>query len=188
MTQMTPQYNTVLFTNIYSDVGEFTNDYISLGIPQTISIDSARTLYYLLYARYGNSPIANRDINQFKYKLFSIIFQYGPTWEKKLDIQYKVRNLSEEELMSGSKVINNHAYNPGDAPGTAALDELNYINDQSTQNYKKSKADAYMTLWGMLAEDVSESFINRFKVLFKAFVLPENPLLYSDEDEEEEEN
>lgn len=183
MTQMTPQYSTMLFSNIYPTVNEFIGDYEDVGIPTTIETQNVKTLYYLLYARYGNSPIANRDINQFKYKLFSTIFQYGPTWEKKLDIQNKVRNLSEEELMSGSKVINNHAYNPGDAPGTASLDELSYINDQSTQNYKKSKADAYMTLWSMLADDVSESFINRFKVLFKAFVLPEDPLLYYNEEE-----
>lgn len=187
MTKMTPQYSTLLFSNIYSDVGEFTNDYTALGIPQTISIDSARTLYYLLYARYANTPIANRDLNQFKYKLFSVIFQFGPTWEKKLDIQNKIRSLSEEDLMTGSKVINNHAFNPGNEPGTASLDELNYINEQNSQNYKKSKAEAYMTLWNMLAEDVTESFIDRFKVLFKLVVYPEDPLLYYDDENEEEE-
>lgn len=184
MTQMIPQYNTIKFTDAYEDVSEFLTDYANVGIPTTITLDNARTLYYLLYARYGNSPIANNDINQFKYKLFSIIFQYGPSWEKKLEIQDKIRNLSEDELMTGTKVINNHAYNPGDMPGTAALEELNYINSQNTQNYKKSKSDAYMTLWTMLATDVSEDFIRRFEVLFKQFVLPEETYIYYDEDKE----
>ena len=40
---------------------------------------NATTLYYLLYARYGNSHIVNTDENQFTYKLFSTIFMYGPT-------------------------------------------------------------------------------------------------------------
>lgn len=186
MTRMTKQYSTMLFSDIYPDVDEFIKDYDSVGIPTIINSASARTLFFLLYARYGNSPIANRDLNQFKYKLFSVIFQFGPTWEKKLDIQSKIRSLSEEDLMTGSKVINNHAFNPGNEPGTASLDELNYINEQNSQNYKKSKAEAYMTLWNMLAEDVTESFIDRFKVLFKLVVYPEDPLLYYDGEEEEE--
>ena len=183
-TAMTPQYSTMLFSEVYPSVEEFLLDYTNIGIPTIISMDSAKTLFYLLYARYGNSPLANRDINQAKYKLFSIVYQYGPTREKKLDIQEKVRNLTEDELMAGTKVINNQAYNPGQSPTTDALEELTYINNQTTQNYKKSKADAYMNLWGMLATDVSEDFINRFKVVFKQFVLPEEPLLYYDEDKE----
>jgi hypothetical protein len=45
----------------------------------TSNPDNVSLVYYLLYARYGNNPIANRDENQFKFKIFSVIFQYGPT-------------------------------------------------------------------------------------------------------------
>ena len=69
---------------------------------------------------------------------------YGPTWEKRLDIQEKLRNISDDELRLGSKAIYNHALNPSTAPSTQALEELSYINDQSTSNYRKSKMDAYM--------------------------------------------
>lgn len=85
MSKMLPQYSTVLFCDIYSDVDEFIADYKNTstdfenGIPPMISDTNATTLFYLLYGRYGNNPIANRDITQFKYKLFSVIYQYGPT-------------------------------------------------------------------------------------------------------------
>lgn len=78
---MIPQYSTVLFTDVWDNAAEFVSDYKSSGLYDTnnkISDTSATTLYYLLYARYGNSPLANRDITQFQYKVFSIIFQYGP--------------------------------------------------------------------------------------------------------------
>ena len=82
-----PKFDTKLFTEIWEDSDSFLADYQDIGIPTTISTTNATTLYYLLYAKYGNSPIANFDENQFKYKIFTIIFQYGPTWEKRLDIQ-----------------------------------------------------------------------------------------------------
>ena len=99
MNKMIPQYDTKLMTEVWSDASGFLTDYQNVGIPTTISNQNATTLYYLLYARYGNTPIANYDENQWKYKVFSIIFQYGPTWEKRLDIQTTLRGLQIADLI-----------------------------------------------------------------------------------------
>ncbi len=116
------------------------------------------------------------------------MFQYGPSWEKKLEIQEKLRALSDEEIAKGSKAIYNTALNPSSEPTTQSLEELQYINSQNTTNYKKSKMDAFTQLWGLIDTDVTGDFINRFKVCFKQFVRPEKPLLYvTDNDETEEE-
>lgn len=77
-----PEYNTPLFTDVWSSDEEFIDD-LFYG-DYTFPIDSMgehdfRTTYYLLYARYGNNPIANTDVNQWKWKVASVIFQYGPT-------------------------------------------------------------------------------------------------------------
>lgn len=183
---MFPQYDTKLFTQIWEDVTSFLEDYNDSGIPKTISTTNATTLYYLLYAKYGNDPIANRDINQFKYKVLSIIFEYGPTWEKRLDIQQKLRNLTDDELIRGAKAIYNSALNPSTAPSTATLEELDYINAQNTTNYKKSKMEAYAQLWELLNTDVTSAFVGKFKVCFKQFVRPEKPLIYVTEVEEDD--
>ena len=175
------------FTDIYPDKDTFLSDYNNNGIPKIISDTSATTLYYLLYARYGNSHLVNTDENQFKYKLFSTVFMYGPTWEKRLDIQDKLRNLSDDDLRIGTKQINNHAYNPSNAPSTGTLDELEYINEQGTLNYKKGKVDGYMWLMDALKTDVTKSFIDKFEELFMAIVVPTRPLWYVTNIEEEEE-
>ena len=99
MSNMIPQYDTKIFTDIWNRVSEFIYDYKHVGIPTTISDTNANTLYYLLYARYANNPIANYDEEQFKYKVFSIIFQYGPTWEKRLSIQQTLRGLQLSDLI-----------------------------------------------------------------------------------------
>lgn len=182
MSTMIPMYNTMLFCEIYSNVDDFILDYSHIGIPQTIKQESIRTLFYLIYAKYGNNPIANHDLNQFKYKIFSIIFQHGPVWEKKMEIQKILQNLNEDEILSGSKTIYNHAFNPGESPTSDEVDELTYINEQNTQKYKKSKTEAYMMLWNMLDSNITDDFLKKFRPLFKIVVYPENPLLYEEEE------
>ena len=179
-------YRTRKFTDIYPDVTTFTNDYKNIGIPTTITSENISTLYYLLYAKYGNSHIANSDETQFKYKLFGTVFSYGPTWEKRLDMQNELRTMSDDDLIKGSKQIVNHSYNPSTAPSTATLEELTTINEQNTNNYKRSKLDAYAFLWDLLATDVTTEFINKFKSLFLVIVEPQLPLWYVTELNQEE--
>ena len=188
MNSMLPQYSTILFTEVWDNAEDFKADYKASGLYQTvskISDDSANMLFYLLYARYGNNPIANRDVNQFKYKIFSVIFQYGPKWEKDLDIQKKVRELTEDEIRTGSFAMYNQALNPSTAPTTASDTELNYINGQNTTRYKKSKLEGYALLTELLQDDVTEAFLKKFNICFKRFVSPEKPLLYVTEEEDE---
>ena len=186
--EMLPQYSTEKFTDVWDNAADFVSDYKVSGLYVTdnkISDTSATTLFYLLYARYGNSPIANRDVTQFQYKVFSIIFQYGPKWEKDLDIQAKVRALTEEQIRLGSKAIYNQALNPADAPSTATLEELTYINQQNTTNYKKSPLEGYTLLEQLLRDDITKIFIDKFNICFKKFVSSEQPLIYVTEDEDD---
>lgn len=198
---MLPEYSTKLFCEVWSEAEDFVGDYKDSALYDAYtdtsgthlqnSLDDATAtkLFYLLYARYGNNPIANRDVNQFKYKIFSTIFQYGPTWAKRLDVQVKLRDLSEDDIRLGSKAIYNQAMNPSTAPTTSTLDELTYINQQNTTNYKKSKVDGYAMLLELLDTDVTKQFVDRFKICFKTFVTPERPLIYvSEEDEENDGN
>ena len=188
--KMLPKYSTELFCDIWDELSKFQEDFTNSPFTGSITADNVSKVYYLLYARYGNNPIANYDINQWKYKIFSVIFQYGPTWEKRLDIQKKIRDLTETELLTRSKAIHNHALNPSTAPSTSSLDELTYINDQQTSQFRKNKLDAYGIQLSLLKTDVTEEFLDKFKKCFKIFVSSERPLLYVtdiDEDEIEEE-
>ena len=94
-----PRFDTKLFTEIWPEVSEFLTDYQTNGIPMTISNQNATTLFYLLYAKYGNNPIANYDEEQFKYKVFSIIWSNGPTWQKRLEVQNTLRGLQLNDLL-----------------------------------------------------------------------------------------
>lgn len=223
---MKPMYDTNLFCEIWDSSDKFLADYNNTGteftnqVPTTISQENALMTYLLLFSRYGNNPIANYDVNQFKNKIFTIIWQYGPAWEKRLSMQEDIRNLTLQEITQGTKTdwssegtqsqnnsgtdttINNHAYNPSTAPTTQTTNELDYIDQQQVakgsntstisgtdskttgQVVTKSKMDAYAQLWDLVATDVTNGYIAKFKNCFKQFVAPERRMIYVTEDEE----
>lgn len=178
---------TKTFAETWESVEKFIEDYNSIGIPTTISTDSATTLYYLLYARYANSHVASSDANRFKYNLFGTIWQYAPNWEKKLEIQKRLRELNEEQIREGVRQIYNKADNPSNDPSMFTDNELQFINNQNVIKSRKGTLEGYNVLMGLLEDDVTENFLRRFKTLFKVIVMPELPLLYSIEGEEDDE-
>lgn len=223
---MKPMYDTNLFCEIWDSSDKFLADYNNTGteftnqVPPTITQQNALMTYLLLFSRYGNNPIANYDVTQFKNKIFTIIWQYGPAWEKRLSMQEDIRNLTLQEITMGTKTdwssegtqsqnntdtdttINNHAYNPSTAPTTQTTNELDYIDQQQVakgtatstisgtdskttgQVVTKSKMDAYAQLWDLVATDVTNDYIGKFKNCFKQFVAPERRMIYITEDEE----
>ena len=181
-------YRTNTFADVFPNLEAFSTQYTECAIPNTIPVESTdgfdlTTLYYLLYAQYGNSHISYSDQNQFIYKLFSIIYQYAPVWQRKMQIQANIRQLQEQDLVQGSKAIYNQASNPRQAPTTQTLEELTFINNQNTTNYKKSILEGYSDLLMLLKEDITEDFLRRFRDLFIKITAPDYPLLYATESE-----
>lgn len=181
-------YRNPKFTDIWDDVTKFVDDFNDSALAVEFQNEtSLSTIFYLLYAKYGNSVIASSDVNQFKYKVYATIFQYGPTWEKRLDIQKELRDKSFDELQMGSKQVYNHAYNPSVAPTTDTLDELVTINEQNVTKSKKGILETFSFLYSMLETDVTGEFIDKFRKLFLVVVAPEEPLWYTTEINSEEE-
>lgn len=153
-------YRQKKFTDVYSNVDDFMADYGNVGVPTSITNESAETLFFLLYGKYGNSTIASSDLTRFKYRLFSIIWQYGPTWEKKLDIQKLARAWEDSEVTvaemynsksthaidakddTGGSVnarrVQNFADNPSTEPVMDTTEPLQYINRQDYTDSRQS--------------------------------------------------
>ena len=179
-------FRTRTFSDIFEEYDVFDLTMKECGIPLKITEESLQTLYFLLYARYGNSHIASSDENQFAYKIASTIFMYGPTWEKRVEIQDSLRALNDAEITQGGTAI----YNSANAPGTSLADnvgpdgKVDYISGQNTTDYRKSKIEGYAVLANLLETDVTKQFIDRFANLFLKIVEPYSPLWYKTEVEE----
>lgn len=77
---MKPLYDTKLFCEIWESSEDFITDYKNQDqdhfvnqVPTTISDTNALMTYLLLFSKYGNNPIANYDVTQFKNKIFTTI-------------------------------------------------------------------------------------------------------------------
>lgn len=178
-------YNNLTFSQVFPTVEGFLADWASVGALNNIPEDKAQLTWYLLTARYSSTPIANQTPDLFKIKVFSTMFQYGPAWVKKLEIQENIRELDLSQLQLGNKTIYNRALNPDTAPSTDTLEEVTYINEQNVQKNIKSPLQAYNELKLILEEDVSEEYISKFKKYFRNVVMSDNALLYVSEEEDD---
>ena len=168
------------FCDIFPDVETFVEEYRNselYGANVGNAVVNDEIVYYLLYARYGNSTIASFDENQFKYGLFSIMFMYGPTWEKRLEIQSTLRRLEDDEIKRGSRRINNLSLNPSDVVEDAEA-PLKTINQQTFNSWEKSPLEGYSNLLMLIDTDVTEEFIGKFKKLFIKVVSSKRQLPY----------
>lgn len=170
------RYRTNSFTEIYPDYDTFKEEYNLTVFKDALDEEHLELCYYLLYQQYGNSHVANSDENQFKYKLYTIIWQYGPVWQKKIELQEKIRALTEEEIREGSKSISDHSYNPSTELNSSG--EIDTVNEQDRNRVKRNKVDAYASQWDMLDAQPTTDFINKFKPLFLIITEPQEPLLY----------
>lgn len=183
------RYDQYTFNDIYDSFDSFKESFTSTVFGNVINDTQLEVLYYLLYARYGNSTIAGYDVNQWEYRLYSIIYQYAPSYFKKREIQDELvkMDLNGDEILKGARMVHNTALNPGNEPGTASADELDYINSQDTSNYRHSKVDALAKLASIIRMDTMKELLDRFKDLFLKVLSPYEPILYATQEDDENE-
>ena len=158
-----------------------------IGTRGETNITSLSLIYELLLARYANSTIASSDEGRFMLQCMSTIFQHGPTFLKRLDIQHMLHemDLKSEDFLVGSTQIFNTSFNPSQSPTSQTLTELDTINQQNVTKQKRDKFKALAILDELLRSDITEDFVSKFKYLFRVVVTPQRPLFYTTETEDQ---
>lgn len=184
------QFDNITFSDLWSTKEEFIADYDMTGLPKAeyqLDNDVLGLIWTLLIGRFADSTIKPYNTyGAFKIRFMSRVWQHAPAWKKELDIQNKLRELSLEDgspIYEGSKAIYNSAMNPGTNPNSTTADsvgdiELNFINQQNTTKYKKSKLEGIALLTDLLKNDVTEKFLRRFDDLFKTVIYTGRELTY----------
>lgn len=78
------------FNRSFSDIFPSTKEFLEASqlcqmlIPPDIERADLELIFYLLYSKYGNNTIASTDETRFKFSLFSIVYQWGGNWKKKV--------------------------------------------------------------------------------------------------------
>lgn len=184
---MIPMYDTKLFSEIWSDATAFKTDYLAYetGIDNINKIADKYTIltWQLLASKFANTPIRSASESQFKLAVFAIMASEAPTWVRRLELQKSIRDLTEADLLAGETSIANRAENPDDAPTTQTMDELTYINVQTTSKQKRSKIQAYALLDSLLQSDLCETYVHKFNSLFKKVLVPAAYIYITEEEE-----
>lgn len=181
--QLFTQQYTRTFSDIYPDYETFLADYKGIGItPRLKSVDFLSQIYILLMGEYASSSIMSLNEDQFRVKLFTRIMSYGPQFERELEVQHILTNMTDEELQVSSKAIYNTALNPSSDPSTDTLEEILTINQQNVTKHKRSKLDAYALLRDLLDDNLTKKFIKRFDDLFVRVLRTNQPLYYITEE------
>lgn len=182
-------FRTRTFDQIFPDAATFVTFYETCGIPQVIKGDGdyadydIEVIYILLAAEYMGCHIAPSSEDRFKLKMMTTLYEYGPIWQRDMTLQRKLLDMSDEKILEGGKAIYNKALNPDLDPSTGSLEELTYISEQNTTNYKKNAPDAYAQIRDGLMPMATRSFVERFRPLFIKVGYPDYPLLYVEEED-----
>lgn len=144
-------------------------------------------IYQLLLSRYSNSTISSSDETRFTLQCMATIFQYAPTWLKRLEIQQNLQglDLSSDDILKGSSRILNVSLNPSEDPATDIMDPLSTVNQQNVNLEKRDKFKALAILEELLRTDITSEFISRFASLFRRVTAPQRPLFYTTMEENE---
>lgn len=184
---ITPNSN-VIFTDIWEEptdmITDFRDSYLNkAGFTDT----SLGVLYSQLYARHGSDHIAYSDAEQWKYAVFSIIYNEGMKWQVSRTTQDLLESLPEDEILYGGKVVTNATRNPStsdkDMSDTSGLPT---IDAQDASINVMNKVVAYSGYVSSL-KDVTTEFINKFDKLFSRVVTNPGRVMYRTEPEEDEE-
>lgn len=176
------------FADVFGDVNAFVDAWKELPFSEQKDVDDKSIIltYYLLASRYANSTIANTDEDQFKFKLFSLVWQKAPVWCKSKELRNTLLDLNLEEILSNGKAIYNHSYNPSTEPSTGSTEELSTINDQNVTINKKGKVVGIAEYLALIDNDPTEDYLRSFKDLFIKIVEPQFETLYATQEVEDE--
>lgn len=177
------------FLDVFPDAEAFKKEYTYyqtlFNSPIKVEENQMAFIYYILYSKYGSEYIAMSNTTRFESKLFATLELAAPILLKELDVQKKLLALSEDDIYSGGRAIYNHAFNPSGTPSTSTLQEIPYINDQNTTQYKKSPMEGYSILLSLLDDNLLENFLRKFRKLFLRVLAPTRARLYDVEELEE---
>ena len=163
------------FTEVFTSVDTFITSFRESPLNDAnLTDETLKKVFYELVARYGDSYFKSTNDYRNKLKTFSILSNEGVVYQKKLEIQKNLINLTLQELMDDGVSISNYAENPGDEATTTidayeGEDFLKYVNNQSVNKAKSNKLNAYKSQLYAI-RDVTTAFIERFSELFETIL------------------
>lgn len=178
-------YPTMTLADIFPKFADLSTFYTQTGLPNRF-LDyqdyNLETAYFMLMSEFASAHIKSTSVDLFKLRFAKLLFEYVPVWQREMYFQSKLLTMSDEELIKGSRTVHNHANHPGSVPSTASLEELTYIDNQTTSNYVKNVPEAIREHIYSINYNPTEEFINKFRGLFSDVMYSSTTHYYESEE------
>lgn len=175
---------TLTFSNVYDSYEAFAADYQEfedLQVTPLKNTDFLKHCYLVLMGEFASNNLSNMSVDQFRIRFWTRLNQYAPQYERELEIQKNLIQMTEAEITTSSEAIYNTALNPSQPLSLNTPDgKVREINQQNVTQHKRSKLDAYAYLTDLLNNDLTSRFVDKFRNLFTV-VLTGTPLYYTTE-------
>lgn len=168
--------STSMFREVFASTDDFITDFRASDLNvSTLTDDTLKIIFAELYARYGDSYFKSTNNDRNKYMVFSILYNKGLIYQKKVEVQNALLALELTDLKDGGVTIYNDASNPGNEATTyeqedySGEDFLKYVDSQNVTKNKKGVVEAYKAQLYAL-KDVTTGFIQEFSKLFESML------------------
>lgn len=160
----------ILLTKVWSDLESYNQDRAIFfpSIPEMTEEE-----WVVLMGRYGSSHIRYSNPTQFKFAFFGLNKEAQEKMRAKLKVNERLRNLTEEEALSGDEIITNVATNPDTAPSMDVYEPLPYVSNQTGQKETRGKVAALYNWKHSLGGQAYNEWLDTFRALFRVILQEE---------------
>jgi hypothetical protein len=168
-------YRTQTFADRFPDYATFLEKYTTSGLTGRLEIEGEyglETIFNLLAIKYCDDHMKSSNPGIFELKVFKLIWEHGPKWQRDMKLYDQLRNLTNTELSIGSQAVHNHAEHPDAAPVTTSVEGIGFIDSQNVTTYVKSPKDRVVEILELENSTLTEEFLAKFSPLFTDILYP----------------
>lgn len=143
-------------------------------------------VFWHLMSKYDESHYSYKSDDKCKLKTFHVIHQYLPTYLKRIELQERIRNMTDQDLFDSGKQVVKSANTPDVEEDMNSLSTPQYTDNIQVQNRQSAKLLAIQQQYGSILDNVWDEFIDKFAFLFKKFMFIPYDYIYINEEGDEE--
>lgn len=144
-------------------------------------------VFWHLMSVYDESHYNYKTEDKCKLKTFHVVHEYLPIYLKRISLQKRIRDMTDEDLFDSGKQVMKSANTPDTEIDMNTLTTAHYADNIQVQNRQTGKLIALQQQYASIIDNVWDEFIQKFAFMFKKFMfIPYDYIYINNENEEEE--
>lgn len=166
----------------YEKFKEFMTDFEVADLMDVENELFAKYIYKILFREYAHSNIQYDTPEDFKLDLAQIVEDNFDRYKKQVELIKKMQALTDEQILTLTKSLSNHANNPNSEPNDPTK-PLNFISAQTYSQITDNQLQGYLKALELIPTKRIKELVYQCKPLFKKYI-PNQVFVYVNEEED----